>query len=133
MFHPRFCPHPGNHGSSDGIHNPRSAGGGATQASHGGGGRRERRTVRLRRSNADPHRWVADREGGGGGGGDVIHYNLVRNYRNLSFMGTDGVVYRATGITHATVLLDATVGEPISVREVIELTFGEMLSAGSTR
>jgi hypothetical protein len=56
--------------------------------------------------------------------GDVIHYNLVRNYRNLSFMGSDGVVYRATAITHATVLLDATLGEPISIREVLELTFG---------
>jgi hypothetical protein len=56
--------------------------------------------------------------------GDVIHYNLVRNYRNLSFMGSDGVVYRAAAITHATVLLDATSGEPISVREVLELTFG---------
>jgi hypothetical protein len=56
--------------------------------------------------------------------GDVIHYNLVRNYRHLSFMGSDGVVYRATAITHATVLLDASLGEPISVREVLELTFG---------
>jgi hypothetical protein len=56
--------------------------------------------------------------------GDVVHYNLVRNYRNLSFMGSDGVVYRATAITHATVLIDATVGEPISVREVLEVTFG---------
>jgi len=56
--------------------------------------------------------------------GDVIHYNLVRNYRNLSFMGSDGVVYRATAITHATVLLDASLGEPISIREVLELTFG---------
>lgn len=56
--------------------------------------------------------------------GDVIHYNLVRNFRNLSFMGSDGVVYRATAITHATVLLNATLGEPISVREVIQLTFG---------
>ena len=56
--------------------------------------------------------------------GDVIHYNLVRNYRNLSFMGSDGVVYRATAITHATVLLDATLGEPISIREVLEVTFG---------
>ncbi len=56
--------------------------------------------------------------------GDVIHYNLVRNYRNLSFMGSDGVVYRATAVTHATVLLDATLGEPISIREVLEVTFG---------
>jgi hypothetical protein len=55
--------------------------------------------------------------------GDVIHYNLVRNYQNLSFW-SDGVVYRATAITHATVLLDATLGEPISIREVLELTFG---------
>jgi hypothetical protein len=55
--------------------------------------------------------------------GEVIHYNLVRNYRNLSFMGSDGVVYRATAITHATALLDAILGEPISVREVLELTF----------
>jgi hypothetical protein len=56
--------------------------------------------------------------------GDVIHYNLVRNYRNLSFVGSDGVVYRATAITHATVLLDATLDEPISIREVLEVTFG---------
>ena len=55
--------------------------------------------------------------------GDVIHYNLVRNYRNLSFLGSDGVVYRATAVTHATDLLDAT-GEPIAIREVLELTFG---------
>jgi hypothetical protein len=58
--------------------------------------------------------------------GDVIHYNLVRNYRDLSFLGSDGVVYGATAVTHATVLLDATLDEPapISVREVLELTFG---------
>lgn len=56
--------------------------------------------------------------------GGVIHYNLVRNYHDLSFIGSDGVVYRAAAITHATDLLDATLGEPISVREVLELTFG---------
>jgi hypothetical protein len=56
--------------------------------------------------------------------GDVVHYNLVRNYRHLSLLGSDGVVYRATAVTHATVLLDATLEEPISVREVVHLTIG---------
>jgi len=58
--------------------------------------------------------------------GDVIHFNLVRNYRNLEVLGSDGVVRRATGIAHETVLLDATTADPevISVREVGSIVFG---------
>jgi hypothetical protein len=57
---------------------------------------------------------------------DVIHFNLVRNFRDLRMRGSDGVVHRATAVTHATVLLDATLAEPqpISVREVLEVTIG---------
>lgn len=55
--------------------------------------------------------------------GDRIHYNLVRSYRHLVFVGSDGGSYRGGASVHLTALLDAA-GEPISTREVVHVAFG---------
>lgn len=55
--------------------------------------------------------------------GDVVHYNLVRTYQGLTFAGSDGNAYRGSASSHATFVLDANTGEPISGREVNHATF----------
>lgn len=55
--------------------------------------------------------------------GDVVHYNLVRTYQGLTYAGSDGHAYRGSATSHATFLLDANTGEPISGREVNHATF----------
>ncbi len=53
----------------------------------------------------------------------LIHYNVVRTYHDLTFSGSDGGAYRATASAHETVLIAFDTGEPISSREVEEITF----------
>jgi len=53
----------------------------------------------------------------------IVHYNVVRTYHDLTFSGSDGAVYRATASAHETILIAFDTGEPISSREVEQLTF----------
>jgi hypothetical protein len=55
--------------------------------------------------------------------GGIVHYNVVRTYHDLTFSGSDGAEYRASASAHETILITFDTGEPISSREVEELTF----------
>ena len=56
--------------------------------------------------------------------GGVVHYNLVRSYTGVTARGSDGQLYTVHASVHATVLLLEGSEEPISVREVVQATFG---------
>jgi hypothetical protein len=53
----------------------------------------------------------------------LVHYNLVRTYSGVRLVGSDGGAYRATATAHESALVAMDTEEPISVREVIQVTF----------